>query len=228
MAIARAGLIPIISGKLGGIEFTQTRNGLVLKKARPPRSLGSIRMHRAQSVWAHRSALWNALEPEEVTAWAKAAETMPRTNRLGDTIYLSARQLFMSNLLDTSQTYPMPDLITVPFYKTPPITTFTAALYAGGPYTLAIDEDAPPTDYVFHTVWIARFLPLTANRNPRTWINIGTYVYIGSPLNWYTRFGTALTHLVEGEHVALRARAHGAFRWPSDQVTLYTTVLPAP
>jgi len=228
MAIARAGIVPIISGKLGSIEFAQTRTGLVIKKARPPRSLGSIRTYRAQSVWAHRSALWNALEPEEVTAWEKAAHIRPRTNRLGSTIYLSGRQLFMSNLLDTSQTTTTTDYTAVPLYRPPLITQFTATLYAGGPYTITLSYAIVVLFFLHEKLEVARFLPSLTTPKPRTWINIGTFKPLDDPYTWYERFTRNNVALIEGEHVALRAQLHGLTTWPGIPSTLYTTVLPAP
>jgi len=228
MAIARAGIIPIISGKLGGMEIAATKNGMVLKHPKPPRSLDSIRMYRARSVWAHRNDLWNALTPEEVLAWKKAAETHPRTNRFGDRIYLTAHQLFMTNIMDCTQTVPYPDNLYTHCVQSPPITSFTATLYAGGPYTITIIEPLSAGNYPNYTIWVARFLPNTVNHKPRTWINIGTFMKTGDPSTWYERFIFNKVSLLEGERVALRARSHGIYLWPSQKVELFTTVLPAP
>jgi hypothetical protein len=214
----------VISGKMPGAEFANTKQGIVMKQQKRPRGLSSNRIARQRQVWDHRSDLWNALTPDEVKQWEVAAPLNPRTNRLGQRTYLSPRALFMSNLIDCTLTAPIPDYTEVPDRATLPIDTFTATIYEGGPYLIDLHSPDHSTTILLYTLWIGRYFPASTNPKPKRWINVGTYQHSGDPSTWYHRFWHQDITFAEGERIAIKARPHVAWYWPGQEVTLFATV----
>ena len=225
MAICKPSVIANISGKLSGCEFAITRNGTVIKHQKPPRQPSTLKALKSQWAWNHRASLWHTLNFDTIRAWEIYAANHPVTNRLGETIYLNAFASFMSNLIDTTQMYPYPDLKTPPGGRTIAPSDATVELTHGGPYTIDIPIHYISDELLTASLWIARWLPKNSSRSPRTWIRIGTFQVTGPPYTWYQRCLDNHVDLIQDERVAVKLQTHYVFSFPSLPIIFYRTVL---
>ena len=225
MALCKPSLLANVSGKLSGCEFAITRNGCVLKHQKPPRQFSTLHAEQSRAAWNHRASLWHTLDVDEVRAWEVWAANHPTTNRLGETIYLNAYQSFMSQLLDTTNTFSIPDVTYPPQGITEAFWSFQAFIYQGGPYRVDFYTNYYPSYFLAITLWVAPWLPKNSSRAPYRWLNIGTYNHITSDYNWYTRFQERGLELQTGQRIALKGRKHYYGNLPSHSPILYYTVL---
>ena len=128
MARVKPNLCSAISGRLGGIEFAMAREGIVVKRRKPPRPFDSVKQIEAATVFARRVSDWHQMTPEAMLQWTAFANTHPVRNRLGETRYLSGYNWFLKGM-DSE------DGILLPYGITPPLTNLQAIVYEDGPYT---------------------------------------------------------------------------------------------
>jgi hypothetical protein len=135
VARVKPNLCSAISGRLGGIEFAMAREGIVVKRRKPPRQLNHVKQVEARTVFHQRVADWHAMTPEAMLEWTAYANTHPVTNRLGETRYLSGYNWFLKNR-DTE------DGILLPLGITPPLTNLQAIVVENTMYEFAMDFPA--------------------------------------------------------------------------------------
>lgn len=103
MAVLKlSSLVTQISGKINGTIFAKTKYGQVAKNnsySLPQNSqIQSVRQKQIQTV----SSNWQQLTISQKTDWENESVNYPKTNKVGDTVYYSAYNLFLllnNNLL---------------------------------------------------------------------------------------------------------------------------------
>ena len=184
MARAKPVLFSAVSGVAGGVEFAMAKEGMVLKRRKPPRPWDSPAQIAAMTLFYKRVADWQAMTPEAMLEWTAYANTHPAKNRLGKVIYLTGYQLFMK-LRGTE------DGILLPFGAAPAPTFGTLTCYVGGPYNIEIVW--PPEAEDDWCVWLmlgCSYWDITKPPN-YVWRSAGSYLKASCPSNFYDAF-TAL------------------------------------
>ena len=197
---------------------------IVVKHQKPPRALKSPRAIKALNDMSHRTSQWNNMNAETLKAWEAITSTIPRRNRFGDTVYLSARALFMSIRYDYPPPNPFWDYDKPPFYKPNPPYSFSISLTAGGPYTITPLFDWGISPGQLLTVFVARWQSRSTTHKPRTWIRIGPHLRYPIFTNWYQKFQDANVNLVQGEHVAIKLTTQTPWMWTPPPVQAWATV----
>jgi hypothetical protein len=145
VARVKPNLCSAISGRLGGIEFAMAREGIVVKRRKPPRQLNHVKQVEARTVFHQRVADWHAMTPEAMLEWTAWANTHPVTNRLGETRYLSGYNWFLKGR-DSE------DGILLPLGITPPVTNLQAIVVEGVEDVFLFDFPAGCEDETVVTV----------------------------------------------------------------------------
>jgi len=122
MAIARLGsILGGISGTLGSVNFANTSQGLILKRALRRVDHATEPQLSQRATFKHFQLAWQDLTDLQRTAWRTAARAYTLPNRLGKPTYLSGFQWFVK--LNTIRFHRGP-----PFYQDPPIFRTTPAI----------------------------------------------------------------------------------------------------
>lgn len=223
MAIARPSLITTLSGKLAGVEYASTHNGLILKKTKPPRALSSPRASNWHNVWSQYNTLWNHLPADEILAWEALAPTVPQTNRLGARTYLTPHALFMSLAIDRTNLPLWPNTNPLPIASTPGPAGLSIGLYPPAPLQLVPTPTEGFPDNTAIVISVARFRPRDSKHLPRSWIHLTPYPLTPNPADWESRFLAQGVTFQAYESIALKVRYHTHGSWPSPWLHVYHT-----
>ena len=178
MASMKPKLIGAISGEAMGVEFAVTRNGQVLKSPKPSRQMDSPAEMNALTVFSRRVSDWQSMTPESMREWKAYAETHPVTNRLGETIYLSAYNWFLK-LRGTM------DGTLLPTDRAPYPQLGFPRVYEGGPYEFTIYWQAESTDDWMVEYWICTWKSGIYTDSNAVFTSIGKFSKGAYPLNFY-------------------------------------------
>jgi len=200
MARCKPNLFSAVSGRLGGVEFAMAKEGMVVKRRKPPKKMNSVRQITYRTVFHRRANLWHTLPEENVKAFMAWAATHPVKNRLGIARYQSAYNWFMKLLVapsdDPGITDPPGGEILPPLDPTPPATEITVS--PALVFLLSMDDNAATpvvldsataADGYFITVralnpapeatvvelWYREANPIYPNAKKSPWIFFGTY-----------------------------------------------------
>lgn len=167
-----------ISGSIGSLTFRSSRYGSVVARRGRPTNAPSSKQLSSRAAYTYLTNNWRTLSTAQLDAWRALAQTLPQTNRLGQTFYLSAFQLFVKQNIPSILTFqnwrPNP-----PTYPTlPPLDTLT------------IDPD------MFNTFEID--IDLVAPLDPLQIVLQGSRSYGSSPNFHYNRWTTFFTDTISG------------------------------
>ena len=226
MALGRSTLMSAISGNVGDTEFAMTKDGMVMKKRKPAKTMNSpaeISARRTFQEWAQR---WTDLTAEQTRAFNAYAKTHPITDRLGTVKNVSGRNLFMKLRVPSSPDYNPFVEVEPPLLTTGNYINAFAMLWAGGPYWAFASNSHAVESNTVESVWIARFQSPTETHKPQRWIPITTML---RPVPWTDFYDMACETcgaLCPGEHIALKFVMRAPGYWPSMPYILFSTVLP--
>ena len=94
MAKARSGIFDKISGSIGGNQFRQTRYGTVIGLNTIPVNRRTSPKQTSNARFSNTSRLWAQVKPSQVEAWNKLADTVIKTDKLGNTYSMRNIDLF--------------------------------------------------------------------------------------------------------------------------------------
>jgi len=83
-------LVGQVSGKVGTAVFARNKGGPYVRQTGMPVERFRNNLPRGRAIFGWLSRMYRALTPQEVGAWIAWAEAHPVTNRLGNSIVLSA------------------------------------------------------------------------------------------------------------------------------------------
>ena len=94
MAKARSGLLTKISGSVGATQFRQTRYGLVLCNTTIPVNRWSPAKESSNHRFGNTSRLWAKVKYQDVDNWNQLADTINKTDKLGNEYSPRANDVF--------------------------------------------------------------------------------------------------------------------------------------
>jgi hypothetical protein len=86
----------VISGKVGGLVYASNRGGAYIRNWVKPINPNTPAQSAARQQFSNASSSWKGLTKAERTSFNTGQANFPKQDRLGDTIYLSGQQLYMS------------------------------------------------------------------------------------------------------------------------------------
>lgn len=96
MALFKSQVLTQASGSVGGVTYTRTSSGLVMRARSVPVNPNTSLQQPAKTALTNAVAAWNeTLSPAQRAAWETYAANVPVTNRLGDSINLSGQNMFV-------------------------------------------------------------------------------------------------------------------------------------
>lgn len=216
MAIAAAGQVGMISGRLGGQEFVQVGGKTVLKKKKGRQSRTSAATLRARAFQAESMQHWHALTDAEKLAWKIAAQQRPRPDRFGTPRTLNAMQLFLREQRD--HTY------CVEYWETKPpiisigtVNVYDLELTAGS--HLSVDYDnwwgMQPRRSI--SVFISRWRGNGSGGRGTAWRAIGPRTAFNGPLSFDAVLTSENVEFIEGEKVGIKFKFWASNMWHHEQ-----------
>lgn len=91
----RSTLLGQASGSLAGTTFSRNRGGAYTRSRAVPVNPNSVAQQAVRAYFAAAAANWRTLTGAQRTAWDDYAAGTPRTNPMGDTIYLTGAQWYI-------------------------------------------------------------------------------------------------------------------------------------
>lgn len=86
-----------ISGKVGGVVYSKNKGGSYVRNFKAPTNPNTTAQSTIRGYFAQLAARWsNVLTAAQRAAWALYAENIPVINRLGETIYMSALNMYIA------------------------------------------------------------------------------------------------------------------------------------
>lgn len=136
MAIFKSASMTSASGSVGGMTYSHNRSGMYMRARRIPVNPSSVPQQEIRALFSDASSAFKSLTPAEQLAWKDYAAGTPRVNALGDTIILTAQQMFVAvNTLGTQLGFPT--------FTGPPPSPGIANL--GPDLVVAVTEGTPDT-----------------------------------------------------------------------------------
>jgi hypothetical protein len=84
------------SGSVGGMTYSHNRSGMYMRARRVPTNPNTGFQQAVRSNLSNASQAFRLLDAGEQASWATYAAGTPRVNRLGDTITLTAQQMYVA------------------------------------------------------------------------------------------------------------------------------------
>lgn len=85
-----------MKGSIGGNTYQGNPYGQIVRQRVKPVDPNTTIQNEFRQNFNNASSVWKGLTAAEKSAWATYADTAPRLNKFGDTIFLAARAMFMS------------------------------------------------------------------------------------------------------------------------------------
>jgi len=228
MALITPGpLVGRISGNLGGQNFAQTRNGLIVRRRlRRPRRLTDSQAEQ-QLKFKSLLALWAAQDEATRTAWNRQANLTAFPNRLGIPRHLSGRALYLALALGNLTADAASPALPTSLARSPNLAGATFAPEESGPFNLSYNGSTTPLqDFVY----IQGSRPHTSN--PRAFLSSWRYFTgfipdVGSQTeNLYTAFSSEFGDPAAGETIGIRTKVLCSGRLFSFWQPIIATVAP--
>ncbi len=83
------------SGSIAGMTFSRNRGGMYVRSRATPTNPKTDAQSEARGAMVQLNVQWGALSNAERDAWALYAENTPKTDVLGEPIFMSAQQAFL-------------------------------------------------------------------------------------------------------------------------------------
>lgn len=90
MALIRSTILSAIRGSINGTTFSQNRYGAYARNRTNPSNPNTVAQQNARAALANSAQAFKTLTALELVAWQNYAAATPVTNRLGETVTLSA------------------------------------------------------------------------------------------------------------------------------------------
>lgn len=105
-----------VSGKLGGVIFSNTPNGTVMRSKTNVKKVPDVSSSYVKNTTAYISTLFRGLSSANLTTWQNEVPNYPYTNRVGEVSYYSAFGLFMK--VNTNRVYAgLPVILSAPSFQ---------------------------------------------------------------------------------------------------------------
>lgn len=95
--LVRFSILAAASGSMGGTTASHNRGGPYLRARTVPTDPASGFQVVMRTILGNLATAWQTLTLTQREAWATYAANVPTTNRLGDTVYLTAQQMYVRN-----------------------------------------------------------------------------------------------------------------------------------
>lgn len=96
MAIFKSNTMTSASGSVGGTTYSHNRSGQYMRARRIPTNPNSDAQQSVRANFSSFSAAWRDLSSADQANWGVYAAATPRKNALGDTIFLTAQQMYVA------------------------------------------------------------------------------------------------------------------------------------
>jgi len=87
--------ITTASGSMAGVTFSRNRYGQYTRRRATPVNPGTLPQTTARIAFANASIGWSALTAAQMAAWAAFAAATPKTDSLGNVVYLTGHQWYV-------------------------------------------------------------------------------------------------------------------------------------
>lgn len=122
MKITFGAIVADARGKISGNVFSRNANGAYVRKNTAPINTSTTAQQSVRSIFGSIAQSWRDLTDAERDSWIQGAPDFPQTDSLGNTVILTAQQLFskLNNSLaqvglDTLTTLAQPSSYVAPF-----------------------------------------------------------------------------------------------------------------
>ena len=223
MALIRTGVgIAAISGKVGGVVFAQTRNGIVARGLGKTTRNTSARALERNTRYAYARFGWGAKTDEERQAWRTAAGQIHFPNRLGLMRNISGYQLFMKLALLSSFPRDFSQLIPPIMTLSEPLENPGLSIEVGGVYEWTYDNVFPDIGPFGYT-YAARPFTTAPTTSSRFW----TFIKFGqinvlNPQLFATEFNEQMGTPIVGERIGIRFMIRTGTHMPGHLYELWT------
>jgi len=95
MALIKSALVSAISGKIGGMVGARNRYGAYLRNWVKPVNPNTSRQQDVRALMGQANIAWAALTDQVRSDWNTYAAAVPWQNRIGDTIYLTGKTMYV-------------------------------------------------------------------------------------------------------------------------------------
>lgn len=221
--ITPSAIIGSISGRIGGVEFAQTRNGIIVRKIGPKPKPTSTYAYYSRAQFQAATQYWATLPAATRAAWAEAAKQTTRTGALGQGRTFSGFTLYLHYWLTgywtrrSFSTLPVQPIVCAPEFL------LLASFSAAGTYTLNVYPGVEAGS-VSCAVYGGPMTTLYQGARPKRLTLLTLQSRASFPINLYSAWISHWAPLQQGQSVFLEVRSYLAQRLWSGPIFATTTV----
>jgi len=194
MAKFRPGpLVSEIHGSIGGITFSDSRTGQIIRKRCPPKSNHTLSQHAAQLSFGNAARTWRDLSDPLQLAWNRAANSIAGV-KSDSALRLTGYQLWMRTYAPAAAAYSISSSAEPTSTSSPPLAlALVTAEYDTPSLMASVLALKVFADTVVYALGACSILDGPTTRY-NMWRFLGSGLYDDSPLDfisgWYSAFGT--------------------------------------